>query len=84
MPLAEGSSNETVSRNIATEMNAGKPRPQAIAIAMRKAGRARDEAIGGQQRGRDIFYGARDQQPGLVTVPNAGVPGYVTQVDDDD
>jgi hypothetical protein len=83
MPLKEGKSDETVSANIATEMHAGKPQPQAIAIAMRKAGRARDEAIGGAQRGRDIFYGARDQQPGMVTTPNAAVPGFATQTDDD-
>jgi len=42
MPLREGSSNKTVSENIRTEMHAGKPQQQAIAIAMSKAGRARD------------------------------------------
>lgn len=84
MPLQEGKSDAAVSANIATEMHAGKPQPQAIAIAMRKAGRARDEAIGGAQRGRDIFYGARDQQPGMVTTPNASVPAFTTQTDDDD
>jgi len=38
MPLLGGSSREVVSKNIETEMNAGKPQPQAVAIAMSKAG----------------------------------------------
>jgi hypothetical protein len=41
MPLVKGSSKEAVSENIKTEMKAGKPQPQAIAIAMRVAGKAR-------------------------------------------
>ena len=53
MPLKEGSSAATRSANIATEIRAGKPRDQAVAIAYRKAGEARDE------------------QPGMVTAPNA-------------
>lgn len=39
MPLQSGSSNKVVSANIKTEMAAGRPQKQAIAIAMRKAGR---------------------------------------------
>lgn len=39
MPLKKGSSKEAVSSNIKTEMKAGKPRKQAIAIAMSKAGK---------------------------------------------
>ena len=39
MPLESGSSNETVSKNIRTEKRAGRPQKQAMAIAMRKAGR---------------------------------------------
>jgi hypothetical protein len=39
MPLKSGSSNAVVSSNIKTEMEAGRPQKQAIAIAMRKAGR---------------------------------------------
>ena len=39
MPLKKGRSNSTVSKNIATEMKAGKSQAQSIAIAMRMAGR---------------------------------------------
>lgn len=38
MPLKKGSSRKTISQNIATEMHAGKPHEQAVAIAMREAG----------------------------------------------
>ena len=37
MPLKLGKSKATVSSNIATEINNGKPRRQAIAIALSKA-----------------------------------------------
>jgi hypothetical protein len=43
MPLKEGSSQETVSQNIKTEMEAGKPQEQAVAIAMSKAGKSKDQ-----------------------------------------
>jgi hypothetical protein len=38
MPLKSGSSRKVVSENIKTEMNAGKPQKQSIAIALSKAG----------------------------------------------
>lgn len=38
MPLEQGSSKEAISKNIATEMQHGKPQKQAVAIAMREAG----------------------------------------------
>lgn len=41
MPLKKGSSKKTISENIRTEMHAGKPQRQAIAIAMRSAGKSR-------------------------------------------
>ncbi|MCS5737371.1 hypothetical protein [Herbiconiux daphne] len=37
MPLKSGSSPAAISSNIRTEMAAGKPRNQAVAIAMSKA-----------------------------------------------
>lgn len=41
MPLKSGSSKKVIAQNIRTEMHAGKPQKQAIAIAMRKAGKAK-------------------------------------------
>ena len=39
MPLKEGKSQDVLSSNIRTEMAAGKPRDQAVAIALSKAGK---------------------------------------------
>lgn len=40
-PLRKGSSRSVISSNIRTEMHAGKPQKQAIAIAMHSAGKSR-------------------------------------------
>jgi len=44
MPLVKGHSRKAISKNIRTEIRAGKPRKQAIAIAMEVARRARRKA----------------------------------------
>jgi hypothetical protein len=41
MPLKSGSSKKIVGENIKTEMQAGKPQKQAIAIAFSKAGKTK-------------------------------------------
>jgi hypothetical protein len=47
MPLQKGSSQETVSKNIETEMEHGKPQKQAVAIALKTAGKSNQDAIYG-------------------------------------
>lgn len=41
MPLKKGTSKAVVAANIKTEMKAGRPQAQAIAISMKKAGMAK-------------------------------------------
>ena len=41
MPLKRGKSKKVISSNIRTEVRAGRPQKQAIAIALSKAGKSR-------------------------------------------
>lgn len=44
MPLKKGKSRATISANIRTEIEAGRPRRQAIAIALNTAGKSRKKS----------------------------------------
>jgi len=44
MPLDKGYSKKAIKKNISTEMKAGKPQKQAVAIAMTTADRAKKVA----------------------------------------
>ena len=41
MPLIKSKSKEAVGKNIKTEMKAGRPQKQAVAIALSKAGKSK-------------------------------------------
>jgi len=60
---------------------------KSVLYASKNAGKITgiDEALQyGDHRGRDVFFGSRDQQPPLVTTPNAGYPVGILYEDDDE
>lgn len=58
MPLEKGSSETTISRNIAEMRKSGHPEAQAVAAAEREADKAK----------------GRDNQPAMVTGASSGLP----------
>ena len=80
MPLIKGSSRESVSRNIKTEIEHGKPQKQAVAIALDIARRAR-RANGGHVGPIKSAVGGRtdhiplDVPPGAYVIPADVVSG---------
>ncbi len=66
MPLAKGSSPETISRNIAEMIRAGHPRNQAIAAAYHNAGLGKDmapEDWNGLVEGLEKFFAEEAREP---------------------
>ena len=49
MPLKHGKSEKTISSNINTEIKAGRPQAQSVAIAMREAGKPKPKASKGKR-----------------------------------
>lgn len=49
MPLSKGKSSKAVSKNIRTLRREGRPQKQAIAIAMRTAGKAKPKSRRGHK-----------------------------------
>ncbi len=54
MPLKTGKSKKVISSNIRTEIAAGRPQKQAVAIALRKAGVPKKKSSSKQVRKRMI------------------------------
>jgi len=68
MPLESGSSREAISHNIETEVNAGKPQKQAVAIAMNKAGKSKqDESLPQHEQSDDERFAMLSQRVSQIS-----------------
>lgn len=56
MPLKKGSSKETISENIREMMHSGHPQKQAIAAAMRQAGKSRRKKHRMPRKDKNGYY----------------------------
>jgi hypothetical protein len=72
MPLKEGSSRETVSENIKTEMAHGRPQKQAVAIALSNAGKSNKDDEPGEETVTTRNAGKGGQYIHTVTTQHAG------------
>jgi hypothetical protein len=57
MPLAQGTSRQTISHNISEMIHAGHPRDQAIAAALKKAGKSKMVKFSGGHVKRQYLLG---------------------------
>jgi hypothetical protein len=87
MPLEKGSSREVVSRNIATEREAGKPEDQAVAIALKEAGLShqKDAAMPAAQpkEHRAPSPGGPEREIRVPDAPGEELPGMPVPVTKD-
>lgn len=78
MPLIQGSSPATISKNIATEINAGKPPAQAAAIAYSTARENKDELVVTETEPVPPLTQI-EPAPGAVSPVERALPETVTQ-----
>lgn len=86
MPLEKGSSKAAISKNIATEVRAGKPEKQAIAIAYSEAGESKDATLnwgGGAYILSPTVVGEVVEDPATITGGAKGVSAVDAQYGED-